>query len=125
MASLSHFSDFDLALAQSYAVHLRPIIPSVARNLCYGCVVNHPSQVQHDICILMNEEERILHCLSEALQLVDEKKILKLFKRITNFKSWNIKPAYVFYDTSLKNEWSTEWRALVCQEIIRLDTAVE
>ena len=120
MAVASYFDELDRALAQAYAVHLRAIIPSVARTLCYGCSVGHPSQLQHDVCLMMDTEERILHCLSEAIQLVDENKILNLFKRITNFDKQSAKPIYIFDEVWRQQMWTYEWRNLVCQEILHL-----
>ena len=116
-----YFGDLDRALAQAYAVHLHPIIPSIARTLCYGCSVDHPSQLQHDVCLLMDKEERILHCLSKAIQVVDEQKILNLFKRVINFDKWVAKPIYISDEIWQRQLWTDEWCNLVCQEMLRLE----
>ena len=53
-----YFSELDNALAYSYAVHLRPLILKLVTERCHGCRIGHPSQIQHDVCVMMDEEEK-------------------------------------------------------------------
>ena len=43
----------------------------VCQQICYGCQVDHPSQIQHGVCLMMDEAERVEYYLNEALKLVD------------------------------------------------------
>ena len=69
-----YFTELDNALAFSYAVHLRPLISKLVTERCHGCRIGHPSQIQHDVCVMMDEEEKIRYCMSEAILQADEKK---------------------------------------------------
>ena len=66
-------------LVHAYALHLVDMIPTVTRELCYGCEFNRPSQLDHDVCLMMEENERILHCLPHALKELDVSKVLRTF----------------------------------------------
>ena len=52
-------AETQLAQLQTYAVQLKPLIPKVAKTLCFGCKVDHPSQLHHDVCLMMGEEEKV------------------------------------------------------------------
>lgn len=47
---------------------------SISR-MCYGCIHNHPSQTQHDVCLMMDRQEQIDYVLQDALKHVCEMKI--------------------------------------------------
>ena len=38
-------------LRWSYALRMRPTISEIVHKKCQGCFYDHPSQVQHDVCI--------------------------------------------------------------------------
>jgi len=56
----------------------RELTPSILRIIdsfvipkkCYGCRVDHPSQRQHDVCIMMTPKEQLDLCLDEGLELI-------------------------------------------------------
>ena len=60
----------------SYALHLRSVLSSVATKYCNGCYYDHPSQLEHDACMIMSFEERVNEWFDEALQMVDEDYII-------------------------------------------------
>ena len=45
---------------------------------CYGCMVNHPSQMQHH-CLFLSGEVRIRYCLDRALLLADWESVKEEF----------------------------------------------
>ena len=59
-------------LKWSYALKLRPVMSLVAKKYCNGCHYDLPSQLEHDVCILMSFEEQVNKWFEEALQIVDE-----------------------------------------------------
>ena len=117
MSVANYFHKFEHDLARSYAIHLKRVIPSVARRLCYGCQVDHPSQKQHDVCLMMTEEERILHCLKAALLEIKEKKVLRLFRRFASLGICLHSFEYIFEVGWRKELWRDKsWCDLVCQK---------
>lgn len=66
---------------QAYAQELVICIREVAESKCFGCSMDHPSQVQHDVCIMMPWEERIEECFDEALDLLRNKRINDVLTR--------------------------------------------
>ena len=122
MSVANYFHKFEDDLALSYAIHLKPVIPSVARTLCYGCQVDHPSQKQHDVCLMMTGEERTLHCLKQALLQIEEIKVLRLFRRFASLEKHLLSFAYIFEVGWRTKLWHDEgWCDLVCQKILSLD----
>ena len=58
-------------LKWSYALHLRPVISEVAQRHCNGCHFDHPSQLEHDVCILMPFAEQVNQWFEDALSIVN------------------------------------------------------
>ena len=122
MSVANYFHKFEHDLALSYAIHLKPVIPSVACMLCYGCQVDHPSQKQHNVCLIMTEEERTLHCLKQALLQINENKVLRLFRRFASLEKHLLSFDYIFEVGWRIELWDDEaWCNLVCQKILSLD----
>ena len=119
MSVAQYFHELDRGIAQAYAVHLKKVIPDVATELCYGCQVDHPSQIQHDVCLMMDEEERIEYCLEKARTLLNESKILRLFQRLFSFDKYDLD--YIYDKDWISQLWKNdEWRRMVCHEILNL-----
>ena len=119
-ANLSNNFDHDLAMC--YALHLKPIIRTVSRELCHGCQVDHPSQKQHDVCLIMDEEDRIHHCLERALEEVDVAKIINLYSRYKHFDEHTVLSTDIFDKASQTDLWKkAEWRNIIVQKILTLD----
>lgn len=64
-------------LAQIYSVELKPLIIAAGYKLCTGCIINHGSQEQHDICVMMGWAEKVNYLLEEAVSMLDETSIQK------------------------------------------------
>ena len=71
--------DVYVQLVNAYAQHLVDLIPKVRERLCYGCQFNRPSQIDHDVCVMMSENEQIMHCLPHALKEVEVAEVLRSF----------------------------------------------
>ena len=63
-------------LKWSYAMRLRLVMSSVAKKYCNGCHYDHPSQLEHDVCVMMPFEEQVDKWFDEALQTVDEDAVI-------------------------------------------------
>ena len=59
-------------LIWSYALHLRTVMDKVAEKHCSSCYYNHPSQLEHDVCVLMDFDEQVHQWFDEALAMADE-----------------------------------------------------
>ena len=56
----------------AYAEHLRPVMATLAKKYCNRCYYDHPSQLEHDVCILMPFAEQIDRWFEEALTMINE-----------------------------------------------------
>lgn len=56
------------ALKQIFIEELQCIITDLAKSHCYGCSVDHPSQIQHDICIMSTTDEWTDMFLEKAIR---------------------------------------------------------
>jgi hypothetical protein len=87
-----------------FAKHVVLELPKVIEKKCYGCMINHPSQKQHDVCLQMNKTEQIWLCIDEALERINEEEIFQEF--------FNLFPDVgneAYYDVSTFYE-SDEWK---------------
>ena len=61
-----------------------PLIQKKTKELCHGCQTDHPLQKQHDVCLMMDDDERFSKTFSSAWSLINLKPLLedvKLFVR--------------------------------------------
>jgi hypothetical protein len=63
-------------LVSCFAKHLADQITELVKKNCYGCQNDHPSQIQHDKCLMMNQEEKLDEYLDEAWSLISEEAVL-------------------------------------------------
>lgn len=64
-------------LKWTYALSMRLIVSDVTKNFCQGCVCDHPSQLEHDVCVIMPFEEQVDNWFNEILEAVDENYIIR------------------------------------------------
>ena len=62
-------------LNRIYAKELDVCVAQAVTKLCHGCIVDHPSQHQHDVCLMMGREQQVDWVFEEALSMVDEDRI--------------------------------------------------
>ena len=48
----------------------------VTNYLCYGCQVDHPSQIQHDLCLMADDLERFERTFDMAWNQINFKRIM-------------------------------------------------
>ena len=73
--------DLQEKLKYAYAVHIKLLIPGLIKARCLGCEIEHPSQTKH-ICCMFPIDTQLELCFDEALNTVDEKAVLALWKEI-------------------------------------------
>ena len=59
-----------------YAQQLMPIIKQLVTNDCNGCLIDHPSQTEHDRCIMMDFSEQLDMYLDPAMALLKENMVI-------------------------------------------------
>ena len=62
-----------------YAKHVIKVLPEIIKEKCFGCVVDHPSQKHHNVCLMMEKDEKIEICMDDALQRINEEEIFNEF----------------------------------------------
>ncbi|XP_071822940.1 uncharacterized protein [Apostichopus japonicus] len=53
------------------------IIKQKCDDLCYGCSVDHPSQIEHDWCLMATDDERLAMFLDDSVRNLDIEHIFK------------------------------------------------
>ena len=104
-----------------YAKAMHECLPTIIRENCYGCEVDHPSQLQHH-CLMYDREESIYMYFEELLSAVNEDDILLSWSEIVD--TLDISPELVvlhklkIYDkdwlaTMKSEQWKTKIRKMV------------
>ena len=57
----------------SIAEELSAKMGDLVKHLCFGCQVDHPSQRNHDLCLMADDEERFVRTFDASWDLVDIK----------------------------------------------------
>ena len=105
-------------LKWSYALHLRSHMSIVTHKYCHGCQYNHPSQLEHDVCVMMPFEEQVHRWFDEALNSVNEDVVIG---------SWfgtlgSIQPSVRYHEVSkyLNTDYRLiEWRNAAWKEDVK------
>jgi hypothetical protein len=100
----------EAALREAYALQLMPLIPEVAKDLCYGCHMGQSAQHQHHVCLMTDYEEQVSYCLREAVARLNDKEIITQI--LSGDDAWR---ARLWKDRT--------WRDAVVEEIVKLRTA--
>ena len=85
-----------------YAHHIKKLIPEIAKEKCFGCHVNHPSQVQHDICLMMSDEEKVNFCMETAMTRLNEDAILEEWKSFLEAVEAEVEDFEIFLSKSYR-----------------------
>ena len=72
----NHSKDIADLLKWSYALRLWSLMNMIAKKYRNGCHYAHPSQLEHDVCVMMTFEEQVDNWFEEALQTVDEDAVI-------------------------------------------------
>jgi len=72
----SRWPEQEQHLVACFAKHLANTMKDMIKKDCYGCQNDHPSQIQHDKCMMMGQEEKLDEYLDEAWCLISEEAVL-------------------------------------------------
>ena len=90
------------------SIYVELILPTILRlttELCYGCQVSHPSQIQHDVCMMTPFGVFLRNRLSTALSLIPAQEVNKIAR--------NRACGWVAVDIPLENSvWKDKWTLL-------------
>ena len=70
------------------ATHVTWIIQSLIPKYCHGCIVDHPSPHQHNLCLMMEWTDQVLTFFGEAYDSVDLSTFYKTVIRLWSHISW-------------------------------------
>ena len=90
-----------------YASAIADLIPRIAEENCFGCQNNHPSQTQHDKCMLSDATELVLLFTDEARKRVDISKLMNSFE--LSIQQLNPRPCFLDYIKWYNDEYRTHW----------------
>ena len=92
------------------ATHVTSVIQNLIPEYCHGCIVDHPSQHQHNLCLMMEWLDQVLTLFNEAYDNVD----LSTFYYTIRHDCGHIFPESKCFQALWKE---TYWRGLVQQWI--------
>ena len=72
----SRWPEQEQHLVTCFAKHLENTMRDMIRKDCYGCQNDHPSQIQHDKCMMLSQEEKLDEYLNDAWSLISEEAVL-------------------------------------------------
>ncbi len=108
-----------------YAQQLIPLIKDLASNDCTGCLIDHPSQEEHDRCIMMEFCDKVDMYLDSALDLLNENVVIcKWFEYLVR-----LEPPVRYHEISpyLDTEWRWDvwmddaWKTDMTMMLLELD----
>jgi hypothetical protein len=84
----SRWPEHEKQLVDCYAEELKFIINRLIKEQCYGCQTDHPSQIQHDKCLMLTGEEQLDEFLEDAWSNISETDVLtKWYKILQKYSS--------------------------------------
>ena len=117
----TYFNNIDRALMKAYAVNVNRLMPATIKQKCFGCNMGCDSQLDHDVCQMMDKGERFKYCLQDAVKHVDEKKVTAAFRRMIPMQNCLHHPSYIFTAAWRSQLWEDEeWCNGVVEELQKL-----
>ena len=112
-------------LEWAYVKQLHLVMRSLAKKYCNGCHYDSPSQIDHDVCVMMSFEEQVDTWFSEALQIADEDWVIGHWFGTLG----QISPTVRYHEVSKYldpvyrcEEWMTqEWKSHVKERLVALE----
>lgn len=77
-----------IVVVRTFAHYLQSILDDIAKELCYGCQYDRPSQIEHDVHLMMGEEWRIRLCLDGAIKRLDISKVVADLPQTKKFETY-------------------------------------
>ena len=108
----SRWPEQEQHLVSCFAKRLAAQITDLSKRDCYGCQNDHPSQIQHDKCIMMNQEEKLDEYLDEAWSLISEETVLhEWYKNLRDFSCPPLTTLEIYrIEALLAQSWETRRR---------------
>ena len=117
----TYFNTIDRALMKAYAISLKGLMPGIVKEKCFGCEMRCDSQLDHNVCMMMGIDERLKHCLEDAVKRVDEKEVTAAFHSMMPLYKCLHHPSYMFTAAWRSQLWENEeWCDGVVAELLKL-----
>ena len=100
-------------LIKCYAEEIASVINQLVVENCNGCIIDHPSQIQHP-CLMMESDERLSMYFDDALSKISEARVMENFMNSLN----DIKPRV--NGLELLKYTCYDWRTVFCSNERRL-----
>ena len=105
-------------LLKSYAKEIASAISQLVVENCNGCIIDHPSQTQHE-CLMMERDEQLCMYFDDALSKISEAKVMEAFTESLN----DIKPRV--NGLEMLKYTCCDWRVVFCadqRQILKQET---
>ncbi len=114
-------------LVSCFAKHLADKITELIKKDCYGCQNDHPSQIQHDKCLMMNQEEKLDEYLDEAWSLIAEETVLhEWYKGLKDHSCPPLTTREIYHiEALLAQSWGTRRKNGYLSELFKQKVRIE
>ncbi len=104
-----------------YARHLMPLVKQLASNDCSGCLIDHPSQKEHDICVMTEFPFQLEMYLDPALAMLEENVVLgtwfeylaKLHPKVRYYEISQYLDTHWRWDVWINDDWKANMTMLL------------
>ncbi|KAK3577923.1 hypothetical protein CHS0354_034562 [Potamilus streckersoni] len=123
----SRWPEQEQHLVSCFAKHLADKITELVKKDCYGCQNNHPSQIQHDKCLMMSQEEKLDEYLDEAWSLIAEETVLhEWYKGLCDHSCPPLTTREIYHiEALLAQSWETRRRNGYLSELFKQKVRIE
>lgn len=105
--------DLNACVLEEIGIHRADLV----KERCFGCSVDHPSQIQHDMCCMTSPEEQIELLTEDALLRVNADEVwnkwhlsLEYREYLAAFLLWKtFKDRHARYLSDTNSTWEDRW----------------
>ena len=98
-----------------YTNALTDAIKVLITEKCHGCQIDHPSQLQHDVCLMMDVDEQVRTCMPEAMDKLDQLQVTRLWE--LSIGLIEPRPSWEEYSKWMSVEYRLYWLNSIRDEI--------
>ena len=107
----AHMSPDEDATIDIYVDLLLPTVRRIIKEKCNGCIIDHPSQMQHDVCLMTPFTTSLRRYWDEALTQITAFEVNRIAK--------NKKALLKAFDVPMEDcYWRPRWKALTEARVV-------
>ena len=108
-------TDEEIDIINIYTELLFPSMKRHQREVCTGCIFDHPSQLEHDVCMMMSKRKFLNFYLNDGLAFIPNMEVNRIAR---NRASGVVGPTTIIPLTA--TEWKPKWFTVVMLKLLKL-----